>query len=346
MSPSAIFRTIDAEKCPILIDEADSFLRGSEELRGLLNSGHTRASSYVIRSVEAGNRRWEPKRFSTWCAMVITGIGQLPDTIEDRSIAIVMRRKLGSEKVERLTRRNTNARAQAAALASMLVRFASDNLDRLKSAEPAVPNGLSDRAADNWDLLLAIAELAGEQWATKARAAAEALSGERESADTDSFHTPLLSDIRSILGAHKENEIASTQLCKQLIEIETSPWAECNHGRPITPAWLSRRLKNFGVLTRKVYGGQARGYRIPDFKDPFTRYLPAIPPDESVQASEPLVGEGESNISEVSKPDTSEDEETSTERSTSDTLTLSEVVIETSNTNAPSKPVERERFEL
>jgi putative DNA primase/helicase len=127
LSPSAIFRIIDAEHCVLLIDEADTFIRtragDNEELRGLLNSGHTRASVFVIRSVPAGERAWERRRLSTWCLMVIAGIGKLPDTVEDRSVTISMRRKLSGEKVERLTRRNKNARTYAATLSSKRARF-------------------------------------------------------------------------------------------------------------------------------------------------------------------------------------------------------------------------------
>jgi putative DNA primase/helicase len=36
----------------LLIDEADSFMKDNEELRGILNSGHTKAAAHVIRNVE------------------------------------------------------------------------------------------------------------------------------------------------------------------------------------------------------------------------------------------------------------------------------------------------------
>ena len=69
----------------MLIDEADSFLRNSDELRGVLNSGHTRDSAFVIRTVGEDH---EPRRFSTWGAKAIALIGKLPDTLADRSIEV------------------------------------------------------------------------------------------------------------------------------------------------------------------------------------------------------------------------------------------------------------------
>ena len=52
-----------------LVDEADTFLRNSDELRGVLNAGHTRASAVVIRTV--GDEH-EPRTFSVWCPKAMT----------------------------------------------------------------------------------------------------------------------------------------------------------------------------------------------------------------------------------------------------------------------------------
>jgi putative DNA primase/helicase len=73
ISPSALFRSIEKWQPTLLIDEADSFMKDNEELRGILNSGHTRAGSFVIRSVGDDH---VPTRFSTWGCKVISGIGQ------------------------------------------------------------------------------------------------------------------------------------------------------------------------------------------------------------------------------------------------------------------------------
>ena len=43
-SAAAIFRTIEAAQPTLLIDEADTFLTNSEEIRGVLNSGHRRSA--------------------------------------------------------------------------------------------------------------------------------------------------------------------------------------------------------------------------------------------------------------------------------------------------------------
>jgi hypothetical protein len=67
------------------VDEADSFLKLNEELRGIINSGHTRSGAQVLRCAEPN---FEPRAFSTWCPKVIALIGRLPSTIEDRSLIV------------------------------------------------------------------------------------------------------------------------------------------------------------------------------------------------------------------------------------------------------------------
>jgi putative DNA primase/helicase len=94
ITPAALFRSVEAWKPTLLIDEADTFAAMHDELRGILNAGHTRDTAYVIRAEGDAN---EPRIFSTWAPKVVAAIGHLPDTIEDRSIRCVMARKPTSE---------------------------------------------------------------------------------------------------------------------------------------------------------------------------------------------------------------------------------------------------------
>src|SRR5579859_509926 len=60
VSSSALFRVIEEVRPTLLIDEADTFLGGNEELRGILNSGYTRKTAYVLRVVnDWGKQRIE-----------------------------------------------------------------------------------------------------------------------------------------------------------------------------------------------------------------------------------------------------------------------------------------------
>src|SRR5262249_6306993 len=81
ISASALFRYIEVVRPTLLIDEADSFVGDNEELRGILNSGHTKAAAHVIRNVES-NGEHRPQRFSTWAPKAIATIRELADTLE------------------------------------------------------------------------------------------------------------------------------------------------------------------------------------------------------------------------------------------------------------------------
>lgn len=49
ISSAAVYRTVEEYHPTLLLDEADTFIRDNEELRGIINSGHTRDEAYVIR---------------------------------------------------------------------------------------------------------------------------------------------------------------------------------------------------------------------------------------------------------------------------------------------------------
>src|SRR5215831_7814784 len=167
ISPSALFRYVEDVRPTLLIDEADSFLKDNEELRGILNSGHTKAAANIIRNVEVKGQH-KPRRFSTWAPKAIATIRELADTLEDRSIIITLQRKPKTAAVERLRKRDSE---EFATLRRKAARWAADNLDKLTDPEPAIPDALNDRAADNWRPLLAIADLAGGDWPRRARQA-------------------------------------------------------------------------------------------------------------------------------------------------------------------------------
>ena len=100
ITAAAVFRAIEVWRPTLLVDEADTFLAEREELRGVINSGHNRRTAVIIRVVEE-NGEQVPKKFSTWAPKAIAQIKDLPDTLQDRSVAIRLRRKLPGEKVAR-----------------------------------------------------------------------------------------------------------------------------------------------------------------------------------------------------------------------------------------------------
>jgi len=221
----ALFRCIELSRPTLLIDEADTFVRDNEELRGILNAGHTKVGAYVKRTVEI-NGDHQPRRFSTWAPKAIATIGSLADTLEDRAIVVRLQRKPPGAKVERLRLRDNE---WFAALRSQAARWAQDNFDRLVDPDPQIPEALNDRAADNWRPLLAIADLAGGEWPQLARQACLTLSGE---SPEETLGVMLVADCRPAFG--DDDVIRSADLVAKLCADPERPWAEYNRGKAIT----------------------------------------------------------------------------------------------------------------
>ena len=190
--PAGLFRVVEKYQPTLLIDEGDSFLKMREELRGLLNSGHTRTSAFVLRCVGDDS---EPRRFSTWAFKAISAIGTLPTTVADRSVAIDIQRKRPDQRVEKLRHADPKHFQR---LAAQLAKWAGDSAAAVKAARTAVPTELHDRAADNWYPLLTVADLAGAEWPDRARRAALELSG--ATPDGDALVIELLADVRAAFG--------------------------------------------------------------------------------------------------------------------------------------------------
>jgi putative DNA primase/helicase len=278
ITAAALFRYIEAARPTLLIDEADSFVKDNEELRGILNSGHTRVAAYIIRNVEV-NGEHTPRRFSTWAAKAIATIKKLADTLEDRSITITLQRKARRAKVERLRRRDNE---QFSTLRRKAARWAEDNFDKLVDPDPPVPEELNDRAADNWRPLLAIADLVGGVWPEEARQAALVLSGESQDG---AIGVELLKDIRLAFG--EDDAIRSKDLVAKLAEDKDRPWADWSHGRELTQKQLGGLLSPFGIRSETVSVpgfNDAKGYKRAHFEELWAVYCPGQNPSAADSA--------------------------------------------------------------
>lgn len=267
ITPAALFRSIDAWHPTLLIDEADTFMRENEELRGIINCGHTRDSAQIIRVV---GENFTPTAFNVWGAKALSGIGHLSDTIMDRAIILELKRKLENEKCERLRHANP---CLFQTLTAKLARFSKDYAEKVQQIRPELPDVLHDRAQDNWEPLLAIADIAGGDWPQLARKAAVMISGDCQ--QSRSMGIELLSDIQEMFETKNFNKITSADLIKALCEDEEKPWASYNRGFPIKPRQIAHRLKEFGILSNTIRIGvvTAKGYLKSQFEDAFVRYL-------------------------------------------------------------------------
>jgi putative DNA primase/helicase len=268
---AGIYRMIELHHPTLCIDEVDAFIHGDEQLRGLINSGHTRDAAFHLGCAVTGDKEFEPRRWSTWTPKIFSGIGRLAETIEDRAIIIEMVRRRKDEPCERLRHGTRFDNIPRKAL-----RFVNDHAEVIQSGNPPLPDALNDRAADNWTPLLILADLAGGDWPAKARQAALALSGGKDG-EAIGLKGQLLADIRDVFAAEGVNKLASKDMVERLAEIEGRPWAEYGkQRRPISANQLANLLRGFCVSSRTIRTGDgtAKGYDVDDFSDAFSRYLP------------------------------------------------------------------------
>ena len=268
ITAAALFRVIDQDTPTVLIDEADTFLIKDDALRGILNSGHRRNTAFVMR---ADGENLQPRRFSTWAPVAIACIGVLPETLEDRSIQVTLRRRLPSENIEPFRNDQTNRYLD---LSRMAARWSADHMQQLKAADPKVPAGIANREADNWRPLWAIADAAGGDWPKRSRQIAEAMVKSDRKSD-QSINASLLRDISTIFAALGIERMSSAQLVSELVKFEGHLWSEWRGNQPITQNAVARILAAFGIAPTemRIYGKVLRGYNRVQFADAFARYL-------------------------------------------------------------------------
>jgi 5S rRNA maturation endonuclease (ribonuclease M5) len=275
VTAAVLSRKVDSEQPTLLLDESDAAFGGEKEyaeaLRGVLNTGYRNGGKISCCVGKGAETTF--KDFSTFSAKAIAGIGKLPDTVADRSIPIRLKRAARAEGgVQRFRRREIAA--EAAELSSQIGNFALAIAERIKEARPQMPDELTDRQQDAAECLFGIADLAGCHWPVVARKALVELCTEGQRAD-ESIGRMLLSDILQAFTVKDTDRLSSADLVICLVEIETSPWGEWSHGRPISPCKVARLLRPFNISPHNIRIGDRtmKGYERDDFKDAWNRYL-------------------------------------------------------------------------
>jgi Protein of unknown function (DUF3631)/Domain of unknown function (DUF3854) len=266
ISAASIYRVIE-KFCPtLLVDEADSFLKDNEQLRGVINSGHTRGTAFAIR---INPNTMEPERFSTWGPKAIALIGKLPGTITDRSLLVSMVRRKRSEKV--LPLRNTPL-TDYEELRRKILRWVEDNKVAIASLEPQFPPILNDRATDNWLPLLAIAQTAGQTWRDLAiTTITKASTDNGEESVTDL----LLSCLRKLFRHRRVAFLSTSDILAVLNAYTEMPWVDWRNGKGLSAQKLRSMLADFKIrsVQLQIQGQRARGYLWSDLLPAFQRYL-------------------------------------------------------------------------
>jgi hypothetical protein len=270
-----------------LFDEIDCVFgpkaKEHEDIRGFINAGHRKGATYGRCRVHGSEVLTEDS--PCYAAVMMAGLGWLPDTLLSRSVVIRMHRRLKSEKVTQFRTRTSIPEGEA--IGTQLARWARSVFDDAVTVRPEMPEGVEDRQADAWEPLLAVAALAGGDWPKLACEAAVALV--KVNRDTPpSLPLRLLQDLRlvfwnnlkTVAQARPKGLLTETVL-SELHHLEDAPWQSINKGEPLTSVQLATRVYDYGVGPEQLRpyqnnNTQRRGYPLGPLADAWRRYLPPL----------------------------------------------------------------------
>jgi len=202
--------------------------------------------------------------------------------LADRSVTTDLQRRRPSEPIMQL---RIGRMEHLHTLRRRITRWVADHEERIADRDPKMPVGVHNREADNWHVLLAVADEAGGEWPERARKAAEQahIAGANDDA---SWLELMLGDIRGIFAEKGKKVrdlfgvdqvvISSADLVKALLGLEARPWDEMGKSRkPLSQNRLARMLKPLSIAPKNVgpEDARVRGYILADFKEAFERYL-------------------------------------------------------------------------
>jgi hypothetical protein len=292
VTPAYLFRKVaDPEGLPtILFDEIDTLFgpraKENEEIRGILNAGHRRGAM-AGRCVIKG-KTVVTEELPAYCAVALAGLGNLPDTILTRSVIVRMRRRAPSEPIEPYRRRAHAPEGHA--LRERLALWAQRHLAELSDARPRMPEGVTDRAADVWEALLAIADVAGGVWPERARVSAVTLVTDAKAA-SPSLGIRLLADLRTVF--RDRDSMLTADILGLLTTLEEAPWSDLK-GKPLDARRLASLLRPYDITstTVRVEAVVGKGYRRIDLYDAWTRYVGVTAKGEVTSVTSATNGQG------------------------------------------------------
>lgn len=274
---AALYRMM--EKIPtLLLDEVEA-LRGrnvsesNQAILAVLNAGHRKGAT-VPRCDGPKN---ELKQFPVYGPKVFAAIGQLPDTLADRSIRITMQRKLPGQKVERFLQ--SRAQRETEPIRERLIAWAESRQDTVRQSYEQTPDLLfiEDRDADLWMPLFAVCAVAAPERLPELRICAQTLTDAKAGDDVeDSYPLKLLADVQSVWSGGPPHMV-TVSLLEALKTLPESPWGD--YGKDgLNARSLAKMLRQFGIQSRTVRSSAsetAKGYQRADFEHAFSRYLPS-----------------------------------------------------------------------
>jgi Protein of unknown function (DUF3631) len=257
ITAAVTFRLVDRDRPTLLVDEADNQdLPANATLRSVINSGH-HCDGKIMRYLDG-----QIREFSTFAPLAFATIAKLPLPILHRSVVIHMKRSPESETLARFDpKTNLEQKEDCDIVYREMFLWARECKLKL---DPQMPEGLHNRPADNWRILLSIADACSPAWGELAREAAVALSKGQD----EDLGVLLLSDIRDIFDCRPTvDRLASAVIVADLNELPHGLWSEWRGPRdnqvprPLSKGEMARVLTPFGSRPKTIWGTGGRDTR-------------------------------------------------------------------------------------
>ncbi len=285
LTPAVVFRMTEDRQPTWLVDEIDQWLDLKGELVGIFNSGHAKGGQ-VHRCV--GDEQ-QIQTFNVYTPLALCGIGKIKtDTLADRSIPIMIRRRLKTEPIKRF--RLDRAQKEFEPLRRQIQRWVDDTT----FGDPEIPEAIDhDRMIDNWWPLLSIADAAGGDWPERAREIMLRQYRAYDATEDGGWDLLLLKDLKGIFDELGQDRAFTKEILEKLHTMNERPWPEFPNRKTggtkaITSNQLAYLLKPHEIHSKqmKMEGVNKHGYERSDFEDTWTRYV--TPPDTPCQTATPL----------------------------------------------------------
>ncbi len=277
ITTASIFRLIDSRHPTLLIDEADNLdIQRNHRLHAVFNSGYRHGGKFT--QMESRNGHNKLTDYSTFAPLLLAlpdASGGLPRTLDSRCITLMMKRSNGRRDLKRMDPRCPDMALNAA---YGQIRLWRDNVEL--NPDPAMPEGISNRLADNWRPLLSIADSLG--WSEQAREALVEFAQAYRDADVKIL---LLEDIRKVFGT--TDRISSQTLLDSLFTLDHANWDQFRGTRgdqsphKLKAGEMALMLRDFGIQSRTLWPPKRtrasksyKGYLKQHFEDAWQKYCP------------------------------------------------------------------------
>lgn len=272
---AVLFRIMEDDRKTIFHDEVDtvfgvqnrSVSEATEQIRAFYNGGFSR--DFPVWRMVGQGKKMVPVPFDAFSmAALASKTHDLPDTIQDRSIVIRMRKRGKDEPVDEF---RTRDKRKLEKLGLALTEWTEANRSALESARPI--SRLTDRAADVWEPLLAVADVAGGGWPEGAREAAYGIARSERDVQPDDDGARVLRDIKR-LWPRGRDRWATREMVEALRTDSESDWGRYDYGKGISDVQLSKLLRPYDIKPRlfKRDGEALRGYKKEWFEEAWERY--------------------------------------------------------------------------